>query len=105
MFSEKLNFLMCVTNSKNSSLAAAANIDASLISRLRRGDRSLPKGQNYLNNIAKYLARRITGDFQKKIVCRTFCIDEIPHGEDEFAALIVKWLTDPDMPRETRRTE
>lgn len=105
MFSERLNFLMSLTNSKNSRLAAAANIDASYVSRLRRGDRALPKGQNYLNNVAKYLARRITGDFQRTIVRRTFPIDEIPRDEDEFAALIAEWLTAPDAPPEPRRTK
>ena len=40
-FSEKLDYLMKVTNTTNSALASSTSLDASYISRLRRGVRNL----------------------------------------------------------------
>ena len=54
MFSEKLNFLMKITKVQNNMLAAAVSLDASHISRLRHGNRRLPKNQTYLMPISQY---------------------------------------------------
>ena len=47
-FNEKLDLLMSVTNTSNSSLAHRISLDASYISRLRRGLRKPPKNADYL---------------------------------------------------------
>ena len=41
-FSEKLNFLLNLTNTPNNMLAKHLSLDPSYISRLRRGERSVP---------------------------------------------------------------
>lgn len=95
MFSKKLNFLMEITKVQNSMLAAAINVDASHISRLRHGNRRLPKNQTFVKPMAAYFARQIKLDYQRKILADTLEL----HGEwtedkDETAKLLYDWLTD-----------
>lgn len=96
MFSEKLNFLMDIIKIQNSALAAAANMDASHISRLRRGNRMPPKNQNYIMPMSRFFSRHLTGDFQKKIICDTLHINELPSDTEAVAGLIYSWLTKDD---------
>ena len=67
-FSEKLDFLMKVTSTSNSALASATLLDASYISRLRRGVRNLPKHENYVPLMADYFANHCSDDYQIKAV-------------------------------------
>ncbi|WP_455542788.1 hypothetical protein [Intestinibacter sp.] len=98
MFSEKLNFLILITKTKNSELARAASIDASHISRLRNGNRKLPKNQTYVLPMAQYFARHITDSFQRRIVGDILQFPaEWPKNEKIVADLIYKWLTDEDI--------
>lgn len=53
-FSEKLNFLLNLTNTPNNMLAKHLSLDPSYISRLRRGERSVPHA-DYLRSIASFL--------------------------------------------------
>lgn len=57
-FSDKFNFLMNITGTKNSSIAKQLSLDPSYISRIRRGERSFAKNADYVKNIAEYFARR-----------------------------------------------
>ena len=68
MFSEKLNFLMEITNVHNNKLATAVKVDASHISRLRHGTRRLPKNQNYLMPMVLYFSRQIKLGYQKRLL-------------------------------------
>ena len=52
-FSEKLNFLLNLTNTPNNMLAKHLSLDPSYISRLRRGERSVPHA-DYLRSIASF---------------------------------------------------
>ena len=63
-FSEKLDFLMKVTNTSNSALALSTSLDPSYISRLRRGVRNLPKNENYVPLMAEYFASHCLDDYQ-----------------------------------------
>lgn len=65
-FHEKLDFLMNITGTNNSALAQAAFLDASYISRLRRGERKPAENAAYIKNIAAYLTRQCTKEYQKK---------------------------------------
>ena len=95
MFSEKLNFLMEITKVQNNMLAAAVNVDASHISRLRHGNRNLPKNQTYLMPIARYFSRQIKVDYQKKIISDAIGIkNELPGDSEKLAKLLYDWLSD-----------
>lgn len=48
VFSEKLDLLMNITKTRNNVLAHAVSLDASHVSRLRRGGRALPKNKGFL---------------------------------------------------------
>ncbi|MCR5482193.1 MAG: hypothetical protein K6F52_05300 [Clostridia bacterium] len=97
MFSDKLNFLMDVTNTKNSTLASAVSLDASHISRLRHGGRKLPQSQNFLMPMAVYLTKRVKDDYQKKIIMDALKLDgEWSEKESLMADIIYKWLKSND---------
>ena len=86
---------MEITKVQNSMLAAAINVDASHISRLRHGNRRLPKNQTFVKPMAAYFARQIKLDYQRKILADTLEL----HGEwtedkDETAKLLYDWLTE-----------
>lgn len=95
MFSEKLNFLMEITKAQNNMLANAVNVDASHISRLRHGNRRLPKNQTYLMPIAQYFSRQILLDYQKKTIADAIGIKgSLPNDSKQTAKLLYDWLSD-----------
>lgn len=93
MFSRKLNFLMSINNITNSTLSHSISLDASHISRLRRGQRRLPKNQSFLIPMSEYFAHQIKADYQKKALLATMQY-ETKNSIDEktMAELIYKWL-------------
>ncbi len=93
MFSEKLNFLMSIIGISGGELAHAVSLDPSYISRLRNGKRALPKGQNFLEDIAEYFAEQIQSDYQKKLLCEAMNYKEIwPKDIEEARHQIQGWL-------------
>ncbi|PKM53050.1 MAG: transcriptional regulator [Firmicutes bacterium HGW-Firmicutes-5] len=66
MFYEKLDLLMNITRTSNSSLAMYTTLDASHISRLRRGERKLVKDADYLKKMAVYFTNHCTEAYQIK---------------------------------------
>ena len=96
-FSEKLDFLMNITNTTNSALASSTSLDASYISRLRRGIRSLPKNENYVPLMADYFAKHCLEDYQTKALREC-----IPHSytvssdHRENGRSIMGWLREDD---------
>ena len=63
-FSNKLNFLMNITNTSNKELAEAISVDRSLISLLRSGKRKTPRNHDHIRHMASFFARRCSADFQ-----------------------------------------
>ena len=63
-FSNKLNFLMNITNTSNKELAEGISVDRSLISLLRSGKRKTPRNHDHIRRMASFFARRCTADFQ-----------------------------------------
>ena len=59
MIAERLDFLMNVTNTKNSVLARALVVDQSYVSKARKGKRKLSRNQTFVNRAADYLPRII----------------------------------------------
>lgn len=63
-FSNKLNFLMNITNTSNKELAEGISVDRSLISLLRSGKRKTPRNQDHIMHMASFFAKRCSADFQ-----------------------------------------
>lgn len=92
-FHEKLDFLMNITKTSNSTLAQYIRIDASLISRLRRGKRELPKKQNYIKDMALYFARHCSEEYQRKVIMEVIGnYHSFSWEEEEIAGILHLWL-------------
>lgn len=59
MFSEKLNYIMMLTRTTNTEIANYLNVNQSLISRFRLGNRIPSSKSTYVIDISKYLANKI----------------------------------------------
>ena len=93
MIAERLDFLMNVTNTKNSVLARALVVDQSYVSKARKGKRKLSRNQTFVNRAADYFARTITEDYQKSIILREMHLDrDWPDAESEVKELLYDWL-------------
>ena len=64
-FWEKLNLLMNITSTNNSRLARSISLDASFISRLRRGLREPVLNADYVSGMARYFSHKCSSDYQK----------------------------------------
>jgi hypothetical protein len=91
-FHEKLDFLMNITKTSNSSLAHSASVDASYISRLRSGKRFLPKNDDIVRCIASYFERHCTQAYQQKAIKEALKSDNILLDEINLTAAITHWL-------------
>ena len=94
IFHEKLNYLMDITRTTNSALALYTSLDASYISRLRRGDRKPAKNDSYIKKMSGYFSRHLLEDYQKK------ALKDILHKQlinfkdyDHVGQLIYDWLS------------
>ena len=96
-FSEKLNLMMNISNTINSVLARAISIDPSLISRLRRGDRTPSKNQTYIRAMSEYFVRNCTTEYQKAFLEELLSRD-LPANDAELCALIEAWFLEEIMP-------
>lgn len=94
MISEKINFLMDITQTNNSTLARALNFDPSYISRIRSGKRGVPKNQPFFEPLASFFARKIVTEFQKQSIARMIIPGrDWPEDKKEAEQLLNKWLT------------
>lgn len=91
-FYEKLDFLMKVSNTTNSSLSLYVNLDASHISRLRRGKRNAIKDENALCLMADYFSRHITDDYQHKALSDMLYEDFQGLDTINLSKSILRWL-------------
>lgn len=91
-FSEKLNFLMDITKTTNSALARYVILDASYISRLRRGKRQLPRNEEIVNEMATYFARNCSEDYQKKALKNALGLNTFPKDVISVTNAITLWL-------------
>lgn len=91
-FYEKLDFLMNITNTSNSGLAHKIKLDASHISRLRRGQRSALKDITCLESMAEYFARNCKEAYQRKAVAEALKVNTAISDFVELSEYITKWL-------------
>lgn len=93
-FGEKLNVLMNITNTSNVSLARSVSLDASFVSRLRRGVRTPAKNENYIMAMSAYFARSCSAEYQKAALSKALkvSLNNLPADLDEVTKLIYKWF-------------
>ncbi len=93
-FSEKLDFLMNITKTTNSALSLNIKLDASHISRLRRGQRRALKDEACIKAMASFFSRHCEADYQRKAVSDALNIGQFSFDADKVSDLIVDWLRD-----------
>ena len=97
---EKLDFLMKLTDTSNVTLARALNFESSHISRIRAGQRGLPKQRSFLEPASEFFARKIKEPFQirgaEDVICPGRAWPKRPASQ---AALIARWLSSEDVER------
>ena len=65
-FNDKFKFLMDITNTNNTTLATAINIDNSAVSLYRNGKRKCPRNKDVIRRMADYFAGSIKLNYQRK---------------------------------------
>ncbi len=93
MFSNKLTFLMNLTNTRNNVLARALNVDASYISLLKNGKRVISEKSSYYESISQYFAKFINDDYKLKALAAAIDIIDLPNSQEEISKIIYEWLT------------
>lgn len=95
LFPDKLIFLMELTSTSNKQLAEALNVDPSLISRFRRGTRSIPQKSEYFESMSNYFANKCSADYQLKALSETIGNYHLDTNPDTAitAAVIAVWLS------------
>lgn len=97
-FSEKLDFLMNLTKTRNSALALYVKLDPSHISRLRNGARKPAKNDNYLKAIATYLAGHCNEDYQRMALNSVLNERTTSSTDREIVGELVRqWFLDDEM--------
>lgn len=99
MQSERLDFLMKLTDTTNNSLAHAVSFDQSYISKIRKGQRRATRNQDFLNAISAFFARRITEPYQRAAAAEAVCPGRVwPLSDEEAARRIAAWLNEDASP-------
>lgn len=93
-FYEKLDFLMNITKTSNSALGQKVKLDASYVSRLRKGQRSALKDMTCIKSMAEYFSRNCKEDYQRKAISEALKISTALADNDALSEHISKWLTD-----------
>ena len=91
-FYEKLDFLMKISDTTNSALSMNVNLDASHISRLRRGMRGALKDVNSIRLMAEYFSRKCSEDYQLRALADALNLRQCPIDDKLLTELIVQWL-------------
>lgn len=94
-FSEKLSFLMHITETGNKELADALSVNPSMISLMRTGKRKLSKKPEQVKNMALFFAKRCAAPFQRQALSEMIGRVSIGSGmpTEVLAADIENWLT------------
>lgn len=95
-FHEKLDFLMTLTNTTNSGLALQIKIDASHISRLRRGQRSAPKDMACIKSMASYFVKTCKLDYQRRTLIEALERDGYHINGDDLLEQTALWLAEKE---------
>jgi len=94
IIADKLDFLMKATGTKNNMLGRALSFDASHISRIRSGSRSLPSHRDFIVPSAAYFARAVKTATQRNALARRICPGQKwPDTPEGATLLIAQWLS------------
>ncbi|MDD3138459.1 MAG: hypothetical protein PHX08_05750, partial [Lachnospiraceae bacterium] len=91
-FHEKLDFLMNITKTSNSSLGKRVNLDSSHLSRLRRGQRGPLKDEAIIGLMADYFARHCAEDYQCRAIEDALKLNFSAADVSELGIYIKEWL-------------
>lgn len=94
LFHEKLDFLMNISNATNSAVAKYSAVDSSYISRLRRGERKLPKGSYFVESMSTFFAKQCNDELKKNAVLQAMGIpSDTSTTQETLSKYINQWLT------------
>lgn len=93
-FSDKLNFLMNITQTSNKELALGISVDRSLVSLLRSGKRGMPRNLAHIRHMALFFAKRCTADFQRHALAEMLGLSALRSSlpTEVLAQHLEKWL-------------
>ena len=95
----KLDFLMTLTETKNSVLSKSVSFDPSYISRIRSGSRTMPRTSQFTGPVAAYFSRNIRTASQKLLLAQEICPGQmLPDNPEELQNLIHDWLVADEAP-------
>lgn len=94
LFYLKLNFLMELTNTSNSQLAKHLSLDPSYISRIRRGERNMPKYEQYAYVLAAFFSKLCVVDYQRAALSEKLQKPEIKElsSQEDMKNILSEWL-------------
>jgi hypothetical protein len=94
-FNEKFNLLMKMSNTTNTLLANAINVDPSLVSRWRTGSREPGDNSRFIQQIGTYFASRARHDFQRVALLELtgHSLEDKHVEESVIAAHLSRWLS------------
>lgn len=88
---------MKITATSNSSLAKSMSVDASYISRLRRGERAMPKDPALIAAMAQYFCKKCTEEYMAIALLNFMDVENSTDvSPDRLEGLIHQWLTQKD---------
>lgn len=93
-FSEKLTFLLNITNTSNVELARALDVKSSIISLYKSGKREAPKKESTYVKFADFFAQKINSDYQRQALFEKMnvTLNSIPYTIEELSEIILMWL-------------
>lgn len=95
-FNDKFKFLMDITNTNNTTLATAINIDNSAVSLYRNGKRKCPRNKDVIRRMADYFAGSIKLNYQRKALALAADYSRFNHSRpvSEYSEMLYQWLAD-----------
>lgn len=94
LFSDKLTFLLKLTETSNKQLSFVLSCDPSLISRMRNGHRNPPQNPRQIKILANYFAKKCSTDYQRAALADTVGQSRIKliMKSEALAAILADWL-------------
>lgn len=94
LFSDKLNFLLKLTDTSNKQLSFVLSCDPSLISRMRNGRRKPPQSSEQIMTLANYFAKKCSSDYQRAALAETIGQSRIKLiiKSGVLASILADWL-------------
>ena len=93
--SQKLDWLMKLTDISNRTLAQKINLDASYLSKLRHGSRKLSMSREYISELCAVILKHGISQGQKKAICDKISITSNA-TDREITDLMIRWLCTDD---------